>query len=235
MKGNHVGLDYELDVGETRKNRKRARNNKESDEEESELQRATRLWEEEGNLDAERGENKKQPDLQELQEEIKQLKQQIKRKDELTTEWRDYVVKYIRGGEPFFYKTQIKEMMLEQNSSDKWKSKEIREVMTDLTMVQNKLNTRRRFGAADETHGLIQVCGVARDITSVFPYAITWVKKAVDDTLEIALREGREYRRQGIFRNCMVKQLINQVAEMERQMGKNQPPFSEGASSYMKY
>lgn len=116
------------------------------------------------------------------------------------------------GATPFFEQDTIQEAMLNMHSADKWKSLSIKDMVTDLTTVQNRLNGDKKFKAAEEFHALIEVIEVAREISNVTPTAISWLKKAADDAVGICLRLGRDQRGQPIFWNCLVKQLEDKMA-----------------------
>lgn len=81
-------------------------------------------------------------------------------------------------------------MWLCQNTIKEWRGKQIREIARDLASVQNKLHAEKEFPAVRELHGLIEMIEVAKEITSVNPSAVPWMKKAVDDAIEVALCRG---------------------------------------------
>lgn len=199
---------------------KRAKKAKEKEESEEEQEMQRELEEIENEKEVEeikipRKERKQEE--KEDEKEIKKLRKDIEKLKETVSAWTEFMGEYVTGGKPFFHQVKIEEVMLAQNTVKEWKGKQIRDIARDLASVQNKLHMKREFPAARKMHGLIEMVEVAKDITAINPSASPWMKKIVDEAIEVALREGTEQRGQAVFWSCMTKHLADHVDDGERQ------------------
>lgn len=190
----------------------------ESEEDENEMKEILREIEEEKENEEEPIPRKqKEKEDENETKEMRELKRRIGKMEESFKAWKEFLEETVTGGKPFFYQVKIEEAMLRQNTIKEWGNKQIRDIARDLASVQNKLHTEREFPAARELHGLIEMVEVTKEITSVNPSALPWMKKAVDDAIEVALRQGTDQRGQAVFWGCLTKHLADHMADGERQ------------------
>lgn len=75
----------------------------------------------------------------------------------MSEDLREFLFEVIAGACPFTEQDIIEDLMMKARSIDQWKGKTIYELLTDLTMVINKLHGCHKFAAASEVAGLVEV------------------------------------------------------------------------------
>lgn len=131
--------------------------------------------------------------LTELQQREKQMEENFATWLQKTKQMEEFINSAAAGGKAFVGQRQIQDMMREVNSVDKWRTKSISETADDLTMVQSRINDDQEFAAAKQLQGLVEVVNAAKEITAINPTATSWIKKAIDEAIGIALRLRKEH------------------------------------------
>lgn len=152
-----------------------------------------------------------------IEKRLNRLQEKLDATAAALEEVQDFVFQNATGARPFIHQQKIMEAMLTFGSPDKWKGKAPRDLASELTTVQRALNEKKEFAAANELQGLVEVAETAREIIMLNPSAASWIKKALDEAIGTVLCQGKEKRGQAILWTCLQRQLIEKVAEHERQ------------------
>lgn len=169
-----------------------------------------------------------------LESRMEDLARRVRELESSQIKWRELresVGEIITGGKPFMEQDTILNAMQKEATDKEWKSKTVRDLASDIRTVMNKLHGQANTDAARELSGLLEVVEAAEGITIARSGSTAWIRKGLEDAVSIVLRLGREHRGHPVLWGCLVKQLLDRVADLESHVEQLQQGRKDKSSS----